>query len=49
MGKMKDFIMDFLDIAGPDTEYDKHHWDMDNLPTFEKMLEIMRKHREETK
>lgn len=49
MGKMSDFVMDFLALVGDHEEYNKHNWDWNNLPTFEKMLEIIDKHREESK
>ena len=43
MGKMKDFICDFLDIANNDLKdkYRDKDWDWDNLPHFEKMLKVI--------
>ena len=44
MGKMKDFIFDFLDVANNDLrdKYRKKDWDWDNLPHFEKMVEVIK-------
>ena len=43
MGKIKDFIVDFLDVANNDLKdkYGDKDWDWNNLPHFEKMLEVM--------
>ena len=43
MGKMKDFICDFLDVANNDLKdkYRDKDWDYDNLPHFEKMLKVI--------
>ena len=45
MSSMADFIMDFLEIVGNKEEYNKHHWDEDNLPDFETMLRIKQENR----
>ena len=45
MSSMADFIMDFLEIVGSKEEYNKHHWDWDNLPDFETMMKIKKEHR----
>ena len=44
MGKMKDFIFDFLDVANNDLrdKYRKKDWDWDNLPHFEKMVSVIK-------
>ena len=41
---MKDFIFDFLDVANNDLrdKYRDKDWGWDNLPHFEKMLEVMK-------
>ena len=44
MGKIKEFISDFLDIANNDLKdkYEDKGWDWGNLPHFEKMLEVIK-------
>ena len=44
MGKMKEFIEDFLDIANNEMRdtYEHKNWDFDNLPQVEIMFEVMR-------
>ena len=49
MGKLSDFVFDFLGVIGDHKQYDKHNWDWDNLPPIEKMWEIVEKHRKEDK
>ena len=46
MSKTKDYIFDFLDVVNNEMrdEYEKKHWDWDNLPTFEVMSSVMRKY-----
>ena len=41
---MKDFIFDFLDVANNDLrdKYKEKDWDWDNLPHFEKMVEVIK-------
>ena len=45
MGKMKEFIEDFLDIANNEMKdkYEHKNWDFDNLPEVEIMFEVMRR------
>ena len=49
MGKVSDFVMDFLAVVGDNEEYEKENWDWDNLPTFEKMWEIVNNSRRQKK
>ena len=49
MGKLSDFVFDFLGVIGDHKQYDKHNWDWDNLPPIEKMWEIVEKHRGKNK
>ena len=44
MGKMQDFIHDFLDVVNNDLKdkYREKDWDCDNLPHFEKMVSVMK-------
>lgn len=44
MGKVAEYVMDFLALVGEHEEYDKYNWGWDNLPSFEKMVEITNKH-----
>ena len=48
MGKIKDFIVDFLDVANNDLKdkYGDKDWNWNNLPHFEKMLEVMEEGKE---
>ena len=45
MSKIANSIVDFLAVIGDHKEYDKHNWNWDNLPAFDKMWEIMETHR----
>ena len=45
MSESADFILDFLEIIGNDSKYNKHNWNWDNLPPFEKMWEIVNNNR----
>tara|TARA_Y100001963_G_C6790915_1_gene455346 strand:+ start:142 stop:309 length:168 start_codon:yes stop_codon:yes gene_type:complete len=51
MGKMKEFISDFLDVANNDLKgkYKDKEWGWDNLPHFEKMLEVIKEGEENGK
>tara|TARA_R110002020_G_scaffold138354_1_gene308259 strand:+ start:2026 stop:2202 length:177 start_codon:yes stop_codon:yes gene_type:complete len=51
MGKMKDFIEDFLDIANNEMRdtYEHKNWDFDNLPEVEIMFEVMRRFEKQKK
>ena len=51
MGKMKDFIEDFLDIANNEMRdtYEHRNWDFDNLPEVEIMFEVMRRFEKQKK
>jgi hypothetical protein len=44
MGKMKDFVVDFLDIVNNDLrdKYRSKHWDWENLPHIEKMFQVIK-------
>ena len=44
MGKMKGFVEDFLFIVQNDDRYKDNDWDWNNLPTLEKMWEIIDLH-----
>ena len=46
MGKMKDYVFDFLDVVNNEMrdEYENKNWDWGNLPTFEVMSSVMRKY-----
>ena len=46
MGKMKGFVEDFLFIVQNDDRYKDEDWGWNNLPTIEKMWEIMDFHKE---
>ena len=46
MGKMKGFVEDFLFIVQNDERYKDKDWNWENLPTIEKMWEIIDFHRE---
>ena len=46
MGKMKGFVEDFLFIVQNDDRYKDEDWGLNNLPTIEKMWEIMDFHKE---
>ena len=46
MGKMKGFVEDFLFIVQNDERYKDKDWNWDNLPTIEKMWEIVDFHKE---
>ena len=45
MGKMKDFVEDFLDIVNNEMRdtYEHKNWDFDNLPEVEIMFEVIRR------
>ena len=47
MGKMKDFVEDFLHIVNNDLrdKYGDNHWDWDNLPHVEKMFEVLKENK----
>ncbi len=47
MSKSADFILEFLEIVGNSSEYNKYNWDWNNLPSFEKMWEIVNNNRRE--
>ncbi len=51
MGKMKEFIEDFLDIANNEMKdkYEHKNWDFDNLPEVEIMFEVMRRFEKQEK
>ena len=51
MGKMKEFIEDFLDIANNEMKdkYEHKNWDFDNLPEVEIMIEVMRRFEKQQK
>ena len=51
MGKMKEFIEDFLDIANNEMRdtYEHKNWDFDNLPEVEIMFEVMRRFEKQEK
>ena len=44
--KMKGFVEDFLFIVQNDDRYKDENWGWDNLPTIEKMCEIVDFHKE---
>ena len=46
MGKMKDFVDDFLHIVNNDMRdtYEHREWDWDNLPEIEVMFEVIRRY-----
>ena len=46
MGKMKDFVDDFLHIVNNDMRdtYEHREWDWENLPEIEIMFEVMRRY-----
>ena len=48
MGKMSDFVMDFLEIVQHKEKetYDHKEWDWDNLPHIEVMYEVIHRHNE---
>ena len=48
MSKMADFILEFLETIAEHSEYHKHNWDWDNIPSEKKMWEIIEKHRGES-
>ena len=43
MGKIKDFVEDFLHVVNNDLQekYRDKNWDWSNLPHFEKMVEVL--------
>ena len=45
MSKMADFILEFLETIADNSEYHEHQWDWENLPSYDKMWEIVDKHR----
>ena len=46
MSKMKGFVEDFLFIVQNDDRYKDEDWGWDNLPSIEKMWEIVDIHKE---
>ena len=46
MGKIKDYVFDFLDIVNNDMrdEYENKNWSWSNLPNFETMSEVFDKY-----
>ena len=46
MGKMKDFVDDFLHIINNEMKetYEHKEWDWDNLPAVEIMFEVIRRY-----
>ena len=51
MGKMKDFVADFLDVVNNDLrdKYRDKDWSWDNLPHVEKMFEVMKEGKDRKK